>query len=116
MQSPYLFVSNPKALSPINSYPQNNYTPAGKELRSRPSVQLEVGLKALKARNSKAQGVSPGGRMEQGIKPCKGETGSCAALTGLMKNPFLTQGFGCFAAFILGYAVARFQRAPRCMP
>jgi hypothetical protein len=28
-------------------------------------VQLEVGLKALKARNSKAQGVSPVGRMEQ---------------------------------------------------
>jgi hypothetical protein len=73
-------------------------------------VPLEVRLKALKARNSKAQGASPGVTMEQWIKPCKGETGRCAALTGLNGKSIPNQGFGCFAAFTLGFAVSRFQR------
>jgi hypothetical protein len=56
-------------------------------------VQLEVRLKALKARNSKAQGASPGVTMEQWIKPCKGETGRCAALTGLNGKSIPNPGF-----------------------
>jgi hypothetical protein len=40
-------------------------------------VQLEVGLKALKARNSTAQGASPGNRNAKEIKPCKGGIDAC---------------------------------------
>jgi hypothetical protein len=40
-------------------------------------VQLEVGLKALKARNSTAQGASPGNRNAKEIEPCKGGIDAC---------------------------------------
>jgi hypothetical protein len=35
---------------------------------------------------------------------------NCAALSGLILYAILTQGFGCFAASTLGFAVSRFQR------
>jgi len=35
---------------------------------------------------------------------------TCVALSGLFLYTILTQGFGCFAASTLGFAVSRFQR------
>jgi hypothetical protein len=35
---------------------------------------------------------------------------ACVALAGLIINPHLTQGFGRFAAFTLGFVALRFQR------
>jgi hypothetical protein len=73
---------------------------------------MEVGLKALKARNSTTQGASPGHMNEKEIEPCKGGIDAffVSPLQGLVENSFLTQGFGCFAAFTLGCDIPRFQR------
>ena len=65
------------------------------------SVQskVRVNVLALKARSSKVEGACP-----------KAGTAICVALSGLFVSSPLTQGFGCFAAFTLGFAISRFQR------
>jgi hypothetical protein len=89
--------------------------------RFRTSTRVKAG--ALKARSSKAQGE---GIRESGLRTLGFRSQEDRALKGQSRSSLLsmlhrpyrafvffnrTQGSGCFAAFTLGFAAARFQRA-----
>jgi hypothetical protein len=42
--------------------------------------------------------------------PARAAQNRCFALAGLNQNAILSPGFGCYAAFTLGFVIARFQR------
>ena len=73
---------------------------------------------APKARRSKAQGEgargsglrNPGYKRGCTQSPERAAQSACVALSGLFLFRLLTQGFGRFAAFALGFAAPRFQR------
>ena len=72
-------------------------------------------FQALKARHSKAQGKGRNAAAALGLNereqsPERAKQTAVPPFQGLFGTPFLTQGFGCSAAFTLGCAASRFQR------
>jgi hypothetical protein len=66
---------------------------------------------ALKARRRTAQGASPGFGTSRQKSPVGAKQIAVPPLQGSIGNSFLTQGFGCCAAFTLGFAASHLRRS-----
>jgi hypothetical protein len=89
------------------------------------ATNLSAFSEALEARSSTAQGESARAACDETLgrewvlkeSPEGARQRFCVALAGLFfHSSIITQGFGCFAAFALGFAVPRFQRFALIFP